>query len=215
MLKTLSYILGGISILMLLYVALSSAKPATNIKASEIIEVINSERRKLNIEELKPDESLMQAAQIKAEDMARRKYISNMDPENNSTWELVKENNYNYFIIGENLILTDLRSKDIVLNQMKINSVHKDNLLNQSFDDVGIGLARYGKYKENDNLYIVVGLFANKENNTNSEDIQKTIPAGEIILKKDLAINNYILFFAIMLMIVSIILFTRSRVNLS
>lgn len=200
---------------MLLYVALASAKPATNIKASEIIEVINSERRKLNIEELKPDESLMQAAQIKAEDMARRKYISNMDPENNSTWELVKKNNYNYFIIGENLILTDLRSKDIVLNQMKINSVHKDNLLNQSFDDVGIGLARYGKYKENDNLYIVVGLFANKENNTNSEDIQKTIPAGEIILKKDLAINNYILFFAIMLMIVSIILFTRSRVNLS
>ena len=215
MLKILSFILGGISILMLLYVALASAKPATNIKASEIIEVINSERRKLNIEELKPDESLMQAAQIKAEDMARRKYISNMDPENNSTWELVKKNNYNYFIIGENLILTDLRSKDIVLNQMKINSVHKDNLLNQSFDDVGIGLARYGKYKENDNLYIVVGLFANKENNTNSEDIQKTIPAGEIILKKDLAINNYILFFAIMLMIVSIILFTRSRVNLS
>lgn len=212
MLKILSYILGGISILMLLYVALASAKPATNIKASEIIEVINSERRKLNIEELKPDESLMQAAQIKAEDMARRKYISNMDPENNSTWELVKKNNYNYFIIGENLILTDLKSKDIVLNQMKINSVHKDNLLNQSFDDVGIGLARYGKYKENDNLYIVVGLFANKENNTNSEDIQKTIPAGEIILKKDLAINNYILFFAIMLMIVSIILFTRSVV---
>ena len=212
MLKILSFILGGISILMLLYVALASAKPATNIKASEIIEVINSERRKLNIEELKPDESLMQAAQIKAEDMARRKYISNMDPENNSTWELVKKNNYNYFIIGENLILTDLRSKDIVLNQMKINSVHKDNLLNQSFDDVGIGLARYGKYKENDNLYIVVGLFANKENNTNSEDIQKTIPAGEIILKKDLAINNYILFFAIMLMIVSIILFTRSVV---
>lgn len=215
MIKILSFTLGALSIILFSYLAIHNTNTAPEINVSDMLETINIERQKLNIEELSPDESLMQAAQIKAEDIAKRKYFSNMDPDNKSTWELVNENNYKYFIIGENLILTDLDSKDIIMSQLNMGSVNRDNLLNKSFDDVGIGLARYGKYKNENDLYIVVGLFANKQNNSGNENIQKTIPAEEIVLVKDSIFTKYAFLLAVILSLLSMILFIRHRFSSS
>jgi uncharacterized protein YkwD len=118
---------------------------AKNIRASDltiqnILKGINEQRTLRNLQILNTDSRLSLAAQQKSDDMQKRHYFSHTDPEGNYIWNKIVEAGYTpYATLGENLAIEFYNTESLV--QAWMNSpTHRQNVLNESFKDQGMGL---------------------------------------------------------------------------
>ena len=124
-----------------------------------IIEQVNPVRQTSGFLELQPDERLMKAAQMKAEDMIKRNYFSHKGPDGEAPWSWLEKVNYNYSAAGENLAM-DISDPEILIKSWLGSPNHAKNILNVDFTDIGVGLA---KGKMDNKKTIVVVMFLGKE----------------------------------------------------
>jgi uncharacterized protein YkwD len=121
-----------------------------------VIDQTNTERVKNGSSGLAMNNELMKAAQLKAEDMAMKSYFSHTSPEGINPWHWFYEADYKPRLAGENLGLTYSKTSKLV-NAWMNSETHKRNLLNNDFEDIGIGVAK-GLYKGRE-VYFTVQLF--------------------------------------------------------
>ncbi len=119
--------------------------PPKNIEASDlviqnILNGINEQRSLRNLPTLNTDSRLALAAQEKSDDMQKRHYFSHTDPEGNFIWNKIIAAGYTpYQTLGENLAIEFYNTESLI--QAWMNSpTHRDNVLNESFKDQGIGI---------------------------------------------------------------------------
>ncbi len=110
------------------------------------LELINEYRKKNGLEELKPYSKLQEIAKLKAEDLVHNKYFAHISPTLGTPFEMLKNNEVNYKIAGENLAGSTTPEKAV---EAWIESTsHRENILEEKFEYTGIYViesAIYGK----------------------------------------------------------------------
>jgi Cysteine-rich secretory protein family len=127
--------------------------------SSEITELTNKARMQLGGTELKPNTQLTSAAQAKADDMAKQQFFAHTAPDGTMAWDYIKQTPYSYEIAGENLAITNESAETVITSWMNSPS-HKENIVNPSYQDIGIGIARYGDYQGHKDTTVIVALYA-------------------------------------------------------
>ena len=112
---------------------------------SEVIRLVNIERRKNGLRELKEDWQLSRVARYKSEDMKNNKYFSHTSPTYGSPFQMMKSFGITYKTAGENIARGYATPKAVVDGWMN-SSGHRANILNASFTHIGVGYVADGKY---------------------------------------------------------------------
>ena len=118
--------------------------PTVNEKADsferEVVRLVNIERRKNGLSELKYNWQLCRVARYKSEDMRDKGYFSHTSPTYGSPFQMIKNFGISYRTAGEN-IAKGQTSPEAVVKAWMNSSGHRANILNPSFTEIGVGYA--------------------------------------------------------------------------
>jgi len=153
------FIFGAFLLLVSLVLLLPLSGSSKAFGASDIIDASNQARQKFNLPPLNTNDKLIDAAQMRAIDMANKRYFSHTAPDGAVAWDYLKKVNFTYQYAGENLAITNEDADDII-NGWLDSPTHRDNLLSKKYDYFGIGIAYFGDYEGHKDTYVVVALYA-------------------------------------------------------
>ena len=128
------------------------------IYSSVLVDLANQDRAQNSVSMLVVNPLLVKAAEMKAEDMAKKGYFAHYSPDGKAPWDWIKLARYSYTSAGENLAIDFTDSTDV--NNAWMNSPgHRANLLNQRYTEIGIA-TKEGIYQGRQTTF-VVEMFAN------------------------------------------------------
>lgn len=136
---------------------------ATNMSIQGLLQATNSARQSNNQEELTLNSKLQQAAQKKAEDMIKKNYWSHKTPEGSEPWVFINNSGYGYKKAGENLAY-GFNSPSQVLAGWLNSPSHRENVLDNEFQDVGFGYANSANFDNNGPATVVVAMYGTSTN---------------------------------------------------
>ena len=110
----------------------------------DVFNLINSERKKNGLTELKIDNELQKVAKIKAEDMVKNNYFSHQSPTYGSPFDMLNSFKVSYKAAGENIAGNSSNSGAV--NAWMNSTGHRANILNSSYNYTGIGVVSGSKY---------------------------------------------------------------------
>ena len=146
-----------------------------------LIELTNRDREALGISSLREDPRLINAAYLKAKDMLEKGYFSHQSPAGRSSWDWIKEMDYDYQYAGENLAIGFLDAEEIY--RAWYNSPdHKANLLNPLYQEIGVAVLK-GDFQGSE-TYVVVELFGSMKEKKivqTTSVIEKPVSENEVI----------------------------------
>jgi len=140
--------------------------------AQEIITLTNQYREQEGLNKLQSNARLTQAAINKAHDLLINQYFSHTSPEGKKFSQWIKEVDYKYFYVGENLAI-DFTSSNEVFKAWLNSPTHKENIIKPQYQEIGVAVIE-GKYKNRPTL-LVVQLFGSRilgENNSSTNNYQ-------------------------------------------
>lgn len=107
-----------------------------------MLELINIERRKVNLSPMTFDKKLAQVATKHSSDMLQRGYFSHYTPEGLGPFDRLRKDRVRFRIAGENLALA--QTLQSAHQGFMESPVHKANILHESFGRAGIGILDAG-----------------------------------------------------------------------
>ena len=145
----------------------SKLSTLADVLSSVLVSETNDFRSTNNENSLVENSLLMSAAQMKADDMAKKGYFSHIAPNGDKPWVWFDKVGYKYSFAGENLAVDFTESSDVT--EAWINSAkHKANLLDKNFTEIGIGISK-GIYEGHQTIF-VVQFFGKPLANNNTEE---------------------------------------------
>jgi hypothetical protein len=148
---------------------------STDISLTNLSQSTNGARLGDNEQALILNDKLTQAAQSKANDMVARDYWSHVTPDGKQPWVFARDTQYQYAAIGENLAYGFAQSSDAT-NAWLHSPEHRANLLNNSYKDVGFGIAQAQDFQGKGPQTIIVALYAAPETTTFNQAVPSTVP---------------------------------------
>lgn len=112
---------------------------ATDINIPKLLELTNAERTKDGLTPLTYNDKLAKAAQEKANDMFAKNYWAHYGPGNETPWQFILSNGYDYEFAGENLAKNFLFSKGVVEAWMK-SPTHRENIMRKEYTEIGFAV---------------------------------------------------------------------------
>ena len=119
-----------------------------------VIYFTNKERKKYGLEELKKNEKLLNSSLKKAEDIIKYQTFAHILPDGKELVDILKENNYDPIVAGENLFIADYVTPKIVVEKLMQSPNHRENILNKKYKDIGVGIYK-GIYKGKEMIVVV------------------------------------------------------------
>jgi len=110
---------------------------ASEITPQTIFKLTNDARAKHGLAPLTYSQSLEQAAIAKTQDMVTQEYFDHIGPNGQTPWAIMDKVGYQYEYGGENLAVGFSSAEDMVQAWLDSPS-HRQNLLEQNFNDIGI-----------------------------------------------------------------------------
>ncbi|MFN4181165.1 MAG: CAP domain-containing protein [Candidatus Paceibacteria bacterium] len=144
---------------------------------SILIEETNQQRTQNSLPTLSVNPLLVQAAQMKAQDMANRGYFSHDTPDGKNPWYWLDQVGYTYKFAGENLAVNFTESTDVTRAWMNSPS-HKENIVKDHYTEIGIATA-LGMYKGRESIFVVQFFGTPVKQNTFS----KILPQAKTVKK--------------------------------
>jgi len=105
---------------------------------SSLIQLINQERQSRDIGTLSQQSQLTAAARVHSEDMACNDFVSHTGSDGSLPWDRARAQGYNYSAIAEN-IFAGSSSAQSIFNGWMNSPGHRDNMLNPTYTEIGIG----------------------------------------------------------------------------
>lgn len=112
----------------------------SSILPNVLVDLTNNERVGQNASQLRVNPLLVQAAQLKANDMAAKGYFAHMTPDGLSPWHFFDLAGYPYLYAGENLAM-DFHDSSMVNSAWMASPGHRENILSRNFTEIGIATA--------------------------------------------------------------------------
>ncbi len=113
----------------------------------ELLERVNQVREKHKLIELAPSQDLARVARAHAEDMARRSYLSHVNPEGENPLQRAQAAGLSGFrLFAENIGATSVGGDrvQIIVDEWMRSRDHRENVLNPAFNTSGVGVAENG-----------------------------------------------------------------------
>lgn len=129
-------------------VASANTCHASDITSQRIIELTNQNRTAPVVEDLLLDK----AAQAKANDMASKGYFAH-SYQARTGWDFMRQHNYQYYFVGENLAV-DFKSSKALMKAWMNSPSHRANIINPRFNRIGIGIAE-GRFQGEKTMFVV------------------------------------------------------------
>lgn len=112
---------------------------ASDITPQEVVTLVNEERAKVSVPALVVNEKLTQAAEAKAEDMAREEYFAHTSPKGLTPWYWIEKSGYMYRYAGENLAIRFTDAKE--QNKAWMDSPkHRENIVSVKYQETGVAV---------------------------------------------------------------------------
>jgi len=124
----------------------------------ELLLRVNQVRAKHKLIELAPSQDLARVARAHAEDMARRSYLSHVNPEGANPLDRVQAAGLSGFrLLAENIGATSVNGDrlQIIVDEWMRSHDHRENVLNPAFNSSGVGVVESGSGQT-----IIVELYA-------------------------------------------------------
>lgn len=118
---------------------------AVTTQAEAVLLLVNNERRKQGLSELKLSNSLTSIATMKSKDMAEKGYFDHNSPTYGSPFDMLHNFGISYRAAGEN-IAAGQKTANEVMNSWMNSSGHRANILNTSYTELGVGYYVGGQY---------------------------------------------------------------------
>jgi len=131
-------------------------KKANVLDTTEILKLINQERKAYDLPELRINEQLMEAATRKAQDMIAEQYFAHTAPDGKKFSAWIKAQDYTYVRVGENLGIFFTDNEKLVRAWLD-SDLHRQNILNPYYQDTGL-VALPAQY-QGEETYVVVQIF--------------------------------------------------------
>ncbi len=123
---------------------LAGATQDTGFKLSEderkLLDLVNAERRNKKLPALKINPLLCDVARDHSANMAKQGKMEH-ELDGKSPYDRIKGAGYRYTLAGENLARGDVSLEEVVAAWMR-SKVHRENILEEEFTEVGIGTCR-------------------------------------------------------------------------
>ena len=103
-----------------------------------LLELINAERRKHNLNDLKIDKELQNIAILKANDLVNNNYFSHTSKTYGSPFDMLKQYNINYKTASENIAGNP--NIDAALSSWLNSESHKKNILSNDYNYTGLAI---------------------------------------------------------------------------
>lgn len=111
-----------------------------------LLDLVNKARKEAGVPELVLDKDLLKTARIKAKDMVDNNYFSHKSPTLGNPFDMMKANGISFKSAGENI--AGNQTIEGAFKAWMSSDGHKKNILNTSFNKIGIGITEsktYGK----------------------------------------------------------------------
>lgn len=141
---------------------------ATEISSQNLLKYSNERRQVNGAGNLAINNNLTQAAQTKANDMAKRNYWSHATPDGEQPWKFIQNAGYDYQKAGENLAYGFDSSYDTINGWMN-SKTHKDNMLDKAYTEVGFGYANIANFNNTGPETVVVAMYGQPQSNVASK----------------------------------------------
>lgn len=129
----------------------------SGLSKEKIIELTNKERLSRGRDELEESYVLNMAAQKKARDMLDREYFAHEAPTGEEAADLVKEVDYSFLFVGENLAKGNFQDSQNLVTGWMNSPDHKENILSSNYREIGVGLKK--GYFEGREVLMAVQIF--------------------------------------------------------
>lgn len=114
----------------------------------QILDLVNAERKKAGLGSVSQESHLQSAAQKHAEDMSKRNYFEHNTPEGKTPTQQIKDAGYpltGKWTTGQNIARGQKTAEQVMEDWMN-SPGHKKNILNGSFEHLGVGYVSSGNY---------------------------------------------------------------------
>lgn len=111
----------------------------------EVIRLVNIERANHGLNPLTEDWELSRVARYKSQDMRDNNYFSHTSPVYGSPFDMIKNFGITYRSAGENIARGQKTPEAVVRGWMN-SSGHRANILNASYNKIGVGYVADGKF---------------------------------------------------------------------
>lgn len=111
----------------------------------QVVDLVNKIRVQNGLKELKHNWELSRVARYKSQDMRDNRYFSHTSPVYGSPFNMIKNFGISYRTAGEN-IAKGYTSPEAVVNGWMNSTGHRENILNASFTQIGVGYVADGRY---------------------------------------------------------------------
>lgn len=138
-------------------------KKTNVLDTTEILKLINQERKAYDLPELRINEQLMEAATRKAQDMIAEQYFAHTAPDGKKFSAWIKVQDYTYVRVGENLAIFFTDNEKLVRAWLD-SDLHRQNILNPYYQDTGL-VALPAQY-QGEVTHVVVQIFGQPQSTT-------------------------------------------------
>ena len=107
----------------------------------EVLNIVNKERTSRGLSALKFNAELAKVATTKSQDMIDRGYFDHNSPTYGSPFDMMKKFGITYKSAGENIAMGQKTPQEVMTAWMNSDG-HRKNILNSSFTEIGIGIAK-------------------------------------------------------------------------
>ncbi len=128
-----------ISTVIFSFVFLVASASASEITSDNIIKYVNLARSAQGIDEVVPNDKLMQIAKDKLNDMLANKYFAHTSPTGVNPWHWFQEEGYDYHFAGENLAINFQTAENEQEAWMK-SPTHRKNILDPNYQEIGVAV---------------------------------------------------------------------------
>lgn len=119
--------------------------PAAQSFEEQVVTLTNKERAKQGLKPLTMNWELQRVARIKSEDMRDKNYFDHNSPTYGSPFDMMKNFGIKYTSAGEN-IAAGQQTPEAVVKAWMESPGHRANILNSSYNQIGVGYAKGGSY---------------------------------------------------------------------
>ena len=112
---------------------------------SEVIRLVNEVRRENGLKALTANWELSRVARYKSQDMLNKGYFSHTSPTYGTPFQMIKAFGLSFRTAGEN-IARGYPTPQAVVNGWMNSSGHRANILNASYNQIGVGYVAQGNY---------------------------------------------------------------------
>lgn len=159
-----------------LFLIFPSAAKMSEVISVGVLNLINKERSLEGLNELKLDIALSNSALAKAADMLENDYFAHDSLDGKKPWDWVDKGEYAYLLIGENLAM-GFNSAEQVHEALMTSPIHKRNILNSKYSDVGIAVVDGVINGQKSN--VLVQHFGFRKNLNLNEEIERSVDGLE------------------------------------